>query len=140
KLDRARGVTLLPRSRDEVVADVHLAAAQPRAIHVVVDPAHEPAAGPDAGDGVGRVRTRTEPPVELVVTALDEQARVTKPGSLQRHDAVGCARSHAYGEIAPPTAPELDAGGGDHEVGREAEQDPGHEQPGDEHRVAVLAI
>src|SRR5204863_6327497 len=34
----------------------------------------------------------------------------------------------------------LDPGRGDDEVGRETEQDPGHEQPGDEHRMAVLAV
>ena len=34
----------------------------------------------------------------------------------------------------------LDAGGGDDEVGREAEQDPGDEEPDDEHRMAVLAV
>src|SRR4029077_4524668 len=34
----------------------------------------------------------------------------------------------------------LDAGGGDDEVRREAEHDPGDEEPGDEYRVSVFAV
>jgi hypothetical protein len=47
-------------------------------------------------------------------------------------------RSLAYASVLSPEG--LDAGGGDDEVRREAEQDAGHEEPGHEHRMAIPAV
>src|SRR5262245_65315774 len=60
-----------------------------------------------------------------------------------RHNASRCSATvpRGYAQSTPRiNVSGLDAGGGNHEVGREAQEDPGHEEPGDEHRVAVLAV
>src|SRR6478752_2599344 len=58
-------------------------------------------------------------------------AQTAPPADREQPRSTGRASSRLSG---------LDAGGGDDEVGREAEQDPGDEEPGDEHRMAVLAV